>query len=702
MATRTPLREVLSTQDGAPLDFSLQDGAASTQALSGQEPLLDGADAALWIGFGAVVSIFLIFIVAIIRARVIKPAERMARETDFFEPAGAHAEITFDHPAQSSDDRSAKKKNRDKKKRRDAKERGDLTELFPADTDETPPTENAPLEEVDAEPVSDADAEPAPDSQMAEIAAAIDIAAKEETAPSPFAGLFSRDDDAKQDEPAYDDADETIILADPYEEAAAPDDVRIDHLPEIDQHYWDGERERRETEEYEYAAQERRLALEAAAQARAAAEADRAEAQRMRRSADTALEQRMQAMAAMQGKLDAMADRLARDADGVETRVSAVLEKKFSALSDDLHQRLHTAAVDIDAQLQGASSKTSSDNTEANNDAAEAIGGHVAALQQTMESSLLSLAERIDALSAEQSAHQSHPEDLRRLNALLAERAAPAVAGTLQLGDLVRAALPTGRYVFDRELTSGANADCLITRPAAAPFAIDARFPAEAFDRYARADEKARDHAATSYRRAVLRHMIFVAEKLIIAGETADFAILFVPNDTIFSDLHQNFADVIQDSYRARIWIASPTSLMATLHMMNAASVTEDSTGKTNASDAVMDAVASLSARISALEDNLERVSTAPIEPARGEEPTTSDESAAAMFSQLEDLVSSDPSASSIDEDGEATVLETQEADIAIIRDDETERDNAEEEPIAPAEEERDQDDAGRPPFPLR
>lgn len=669
MGTRAPLREKLLTPDGSPFDFALQDGASTAQELSAQTPFFDGAGATQWIGFGAVVSIFLIFIIAVIRARVIKPAERMARETDFFEPAGAHAEITFDTPTQSSDAASSNKDRRNKKadKKNKPKDRDDLTDLFPADAGETPPADNAVLEEVVAEPV-DEDAEHAPGAQMAEIAAAIDNAATEDENPSPFAGLFTRNDDAapnQPDQPAREDedsddnigadanagADETIILAAPYEDASGPNDVRIDHLPEIDQDYWDSERERRETEAYNQAAEERRLALDAADQARAAAQADRREAVRMQRNADAALEQRMQAMAAMQGKLDAMADRLARDADSVETRVSAVLEEKFAALSDDMHQRLHTAAVDIDAHLQNAESVHSANAMETQDSAAAAaaIASHVMALQNTMESALTSLAERIDALGARPTADPAAPEDLRRLNALLAERAAPAVAGTLQLNDLVRAALPSGRYGFDHALASGAKADCIISRAGASDFAIDARFPAEAFDRYARADEKNRDHAATAYRRAVLRHMIFVAEKFIVPGETADFAILFVPNDTIFSDLHQNFADVVQDSYRARIWIASPTSLMAMLHMMNAASHTDDG-GATRRDDAVLGAVAALSARISALEENLERVNAAPTAPTPLPRDATRDD---------------DRSASAAEKTAEPAVLDMYEADIA-------------------------------------
>ncbi len=704
MGTLTPFRDMLSAQDSVRLNFAIQDGQpptqqaptpqASTEQPAPQEPLFDGTDTAQWIGFGAFISIFLIIIIAIIRARVIKPAERMARETDFFEPAGANAEITFDPPAQSDiDGKSLREKDRKKKqnKKKDRKDlnRDPLTELFPANDPEVTPEEVEPLEEVVAETVLDSE----PDPKMAEIAAAIDSAATDEKTATPFAGLFSRGDEEQRETPEYEGALDVLDLVEAKDDAAAPDDVRIDHLPEIDQDYWDAERERRETAEFEQAEEDRRRAREEAAQMRANADADlrrradaveagRREAERAQRNADAQFDQRMQAMSAMQGKLDAMADRLARDADGVETRISTVLEEKFNVLSDDMHQRLHTAAVDIDARLQDAGKETRAPDSDA-----AAIATHVATLQQTMEAALMSLAERIDALSAAQAADQARPEELRRLNALLAERAAPAVAGTLQLGDLVRSALPSDRYAFDRELESGAKADCMISRPGAAAFAIDARFPADAFDRYARAEEKNRDHAATAYRRAILRHMIFVAEKLIVRNETADFAILFVPNDTIFTDLHRNFADIVQDSYRARIWIASPTSLMATLHMMNAASQTDGDT-EPGEDIALKGAVAALTDRISALEGNLARVSATTPETARNEEQSSADlenvDGPSPDDASIIDVAASDEAAETADM--QADEIAPTDADDAMDNDETT----------------GDTDAAARPPFPLR
>ncbi len=686
MGTLTPFRITVMAQDGA----AAGDSTAGVEQPT-QEPLLTGADTALWVGFGAFMSIFLIVLIAIIRARVIKPAERMARATDFFEPAGAQAEITFDDPSEAyAEIKKSRKKGGKKKADKKAKKSGLDTE---APTDVV--SEDVPEAQEDAATSEEAADEPAPDSKMAEIAAAIDNAAPEEKEgdesaeekkAAPFAGLFSRDEAAQEETPLYEHTETAVADVETLDVATAPDDVRIDHLPEIDQNYWDAERQRREAADYARAEEERRMALEAAARARAEA-ALREEAAAAQRKTDAALDQRMQAMAEMQGKLDAMADRLSRNADGVEARIGASLEKKFEGLSDDLHHRLHAAAAEIDKMQADAAAGVAARGDDG---AALMIAGHIEALQKATEAALAGLAERVDALSAAQAADPTRPEELRRLNALLAERAAPAVAGTLQLGDLVRSALPADRYAFDRELSNGAKADCVITRPGAAPFAIDARYPADAFDRYARADDKARDHAATAYRRAILRHMIFVAEKLISPEETADFAILFAPNDTIFNDLHQNFADIVQDAYRARIWIASPTSLMATLHMMNAAAQTDEN-GQGVADMELRNAVAALTDRIGALEENLARLAATPATAAVVE--TIHADQQIVESAPPEQAPPDDDASAAANEPPAAPLAETEEAAVEII--------GAE---PAPADNDADEDAGGaaRRPFPLR
>ncbi|MEZ5915486.1 MAG: DNA recombination protein RmuC [Parvularculaceae bacterium] len=184
----------------------------------------------------------------------------------------------------------------------------------------------------------------------------------------------------------------------------------------------------------------------------------------------------------------------------------------------------------------------------------------------------------------------------------------PSAPG-LQLENVVRDALSPGGYEFNAALTNNYRADCLIklTRPPG-PIAIDARFPVEAFS----ALHLARDSSAENeFRRIALRHIVSVAERLIAPGFTADSAMLFLPSESMAAELYARFPDIVQDSYRARVWIVSPTSLMATLHalggVLRGAPVREHSTAALDDARRALAEIDRLETRLSALEIDGER-----------------------------------------------------------------------------------------------
>ncbi len=596
MGTLTPFGMANARQDGA------GENVAETLTSPPNEPLFTATNTQLWLGFSVFVAIFLVAMVGIIRARVLKPAERAARNTQFFEPAGNDADISFEEPA----DAGVEVENHGKKKKQRKKKPSERKGL-----DTEAPTDIAP---------EDAEASAAPiEIETVEPEEAPATTAEAEKPASVFAGIFDPPpaNDETKDESTGDDVSAQPDLIESQEAVdLPPDDVRIDQLPEIDNDYWKTERDQQAAEDSLRAEEERRLALEEAERARtAAAEAEAARAMRdeefrqeaaERQKAEAALDHSMQAVADMQGKLDDMAGRLSADAEDVQSHIDKSLGKKFASLSEELNQRVAAIAADVETKnIDTQIPRAGGDETAAK------ISARIEELGESMKAAIARLSSRVDALSVLKNSAADQPEELRELNKLLAERAAPAVAGLMQLGELVRTALPADRYELGSDLSTGIKADCMILRPGAPGIVIDARYPADAYDRYARADDKTRDHAATSYRRAILRHMIFIAEKLIVPDETEDFAILFVPNDAIFNDLHRHFADIVQDSYRARIWLTSPTSLMATLHMMNAAAGLGAET-RTPAEQALEFAVDRLTERIVALEKSMEDAQPAP------------------------------------------------------------------------------------------
>ena len=133
-------------------------------------------------------------------------------------------------------------------------------------------------------------------------------------------------------------------------------------------------------------------------------------------------------------------------------------------------------------------------------------------------------------------------------------------------------ALPSDSYTLQATLSNGRRADCLIHLPnPPGPIAIDSKFPLEAYEAL-RAAQNDRDlaEAAKLMRQAVKKHIRDISEKYIIEGETADGALMFLPSEAVYAELHANFSDLVREGFSARVWIVSPTTCMATLNTMRA------------------------------------------------------------------------------------------------------------------------------------
>ncbi|MCE2483475.1 MAG: DNA recombination protein RmuC [Alphaproteobacteria bacterium] len=158
------------------------------------------------------------------------------------------------------------------------------------------------------------------------------------------------------------------------------------------------------------------------------------------------------------------------------------------------------------------------------------------------------------------------------LQDILSNKQARGAFGNVQLRDLVQSALPPSAFQFEATLSNGRRADCLIKLPMPpGPIAVDAKFPRESFEALRAApDEPRRNQAASAFRRDILKHVRDIAERYIVSGETAESALMFLPSEAIYAELHANFTELVQQSYRARVWIVSPTTLMATLNTVRA------------------------------------------------------------------------------------------------------------------------------------
>jgi DNA recombination protein RmuC len=143
-----------------------------------------------------------------------------------------------------------------------------------------------------------------------------------------------------------------------------------------------------------------------------------------------------------------------------------------------------------------------------------------------------------------------------------------------KLNDLVQSALPPSAYAFQETLSTGVRADCLLRLPnPPGPIAIDAKFPLESYSQLravAAGDAAALLAAQRAFQQAIRKHIADIRAKYIVPGETAESALMFLPSEAVYAELHANFTGLVEDSYKARVWIVSPTTMMATLNTVRA------------------------------------------------------------------------------------------------------------------------------------
>jgi DNA recombination protein RmuC len=186
--------------------------------------------------------------------------------------------------------------------------------------------------------------------------------------------------------------------------------------------------------------------------------------------------------------------------------------------------------------------------------------------------SLGDLQQRLEAIDRAQAKIEKLSGDVLGLQDILSNKQTRGAFGEIQLNDLVSKALPPDAYVFQATLANGRRADCLIRLPAPpGPVVIDGKFPLEAYEALrAAGDERARVEAGRAFKAAVRKHIGDIAERYVSTDDTADGALMFLPSEAVYAELHANHGDVVREGFAKRVWIVSPTTLMATLNTLRA------------------------------------------------------------------------------------------------------------------------------------
>ncbi|MEO1563085.1 MAG: DNA recombination protein RmuC [Pseudomonadota bacterium] len=186
--------------------------------------------------------------------------------------------------------------------------------------------------------------------------------------------------------------------------------------------------------------------------------------------------------------------------------------------------------------------------------------------------SLGELHTRLETIDKAQTKIEKLSGDVLSLQDILSNKQTRGAFGEIQLNDIVSKALPPDAFAFQTTLSNGTRADCIIHLPnPPGSIVIDSKFPLEAYEAMHRAEtEHALKAAVSLMRTSIRKHIKDISEKYIIDGETADGALMFLPSEAVYAELHATFPEIVREGFDARVWIVSPTTCMATLNTMRA------------------------------------------------------------------------------------------------------------------------------------
>ncbi len=255
------------------------------------------------------------------------------------------------------------------------------------------------------------------------------------------------------------------------------------------------------------------------------------EASQREAAAEARMAELLRAQAEMQGRLAAMAD---------------VFGTKQSEFNQAINQR-----------LDGMSHR---------------IGATISEQTKTTHENLRRLQERLAVIDAAQNNIQSLAKDVVGLQAILSNKQTRGAFGQSRMETIVADGLPIGAYAFQSTLSNGSRPDCTIRMPNdSPPLVVDAKFPLEAWSAIRDAETAdAKKTAGQQFRRDMEVHLRDIAEKYLIPGETQDMAFLFVPSESIFAEIHENFEGIVQRAHRMRVVIVSPSLLMLSIQVIQA------------------------------------------------------------------------------------------------------------------------------------
>jgi len=248
------------------------------------------------------------------------------------------------------------------------------------------------------------------------------------------------------------------------------------------------------------------------------------------------------------------------------TTLQKVVQEAINNYATNLSTHVEKFTNSAEAKLQNISSKV-----------ADQLNSGFKQTNETVND----IIKRLAIIDSAQQKITSLSENVVSLQQLLADKRSRGAFGEVQLKNLIENMLPTKNVSFQYTLSNETRCDCMLHLPAPiGNLAIDAKFPLESYYLYSKPEISSgdRDKAMRQFRQDIKKHIQDIANKYIIANETADGAIMFIPAEAIFAEIHSNLSEIVAYAHEKRVWLASPTTMMAIL--TTASAVLKDSATK--------------------------------------------------------------------------------------------------------------------------
>ncbi len=232
----------------------------------------------------------------------------------------------------------------------------------------------------------------------------------------------------------------------------------------------------------------------------------------------------------------------------------------------------HKDEISQISELKGAVSQLSSTIEERLGNFGSTIGNTLTQQTQNTQNSLKEMHERLAIIDRAQENINSLSNQVNDLQNILSNKQLRGAFGEVQLENIVKDALPQNAYQFQYTLMSNSRVDCIVKMPEPpGPICIDSKFPLEDYKKFTGStNDQEKKNNLKLFHNAVQKHIRDISEKYILPGETADSAIMFLPSESIYSEINIRFPKLVNESRNKKVYMAGPDNLMLLLHTVRA------------------------------------------------------------------------------------------------------------------------------------